>query len=298
MNWQHLIYFKTVAKVGNYAQAAEELYITSSALSKAIHALEDELGFPLLQKSGRKSQLTSYGKTFYQCVEHCSTQIEECIKKIYDELNVVSGHICVEGIYTMCAEYLPTQIRIFKTQHPNISVSMEYHTTSVILQHLLKGMIDMGFCGNFDIDNTPLYSGLERVLIRREDLIILLPQNHRLAARRQIDFSELSGETFVVHKHKSTGTGSIFTALCEKHGFSPTIGFEVPDDQSILGLVRNGLGIALIADSPSLKAEGTVSLPLRGEKPVREQYVVWKKGYFLSPVAKAFLKQVIGSIQN
>ncbi len=64
MNWQHLVYFQSLAKTQNYAQASKELYISSSTLSKAITSLEEELGFPLFLKSGRNSILSEYGKEF------------------------------------------------------------------------------------------------------------------------------------------------------------------------------------------------------------------------------------------
>ncbi len=52
MNWQHLIYFKAIAETQNFSRASEQLYVTPSALSKAISSLEAELSFPLFEKSG------------------------------------------------------------------------------------------------------------------------------------------------------------------------------------------------------------------------------------------------------
>ena len=64
MNWQHLVYFQSLAKTQNYAQASKELYISPSTLSKAITSLEGELGFSLFLKSGSNSILSEYGKEF------------------------------------------------------------------------------------------------------------------------------------------------------------------------------------------------------------------------------------------
>lgn len=287
MNWQHLMYFKSVAELQNYSKAADELYITSSALSKAIHNLEAELGFPLFEKQGRGSRLTEYGKIFYDyvCVASCS--IEDGIQKVYDQACVMKGRISIGGIYTMCADYLPKQIKVFREEYPDVSFSIEYHITNQILEDLLMGNIDLGFCGNYE-ENASQYNDLERELLCSEELVIIMPESDSRSKKDFISFSTLKNDSFIVHRNCNSGTGPIFWDMCSKFGFTPNVAFEVPDDQSILGLVRAGLGIALIADSPSLKIPHIAMVRLEGDSPIRRQYIVWNKKRSLAPPAKAF----------
>ena len=55
LNWQHLMYFLVAADTGNFTRASELLFITQSALTKAINNLESELGAPLFEKKGRNN---------------------------------------------------------------------------------------------------------------------------------------------------------------------------------------------------------------------------------------------------
>ena len=104
MNWQHLTYFQTVADTQNFSRAAEQLFLTPSALSKSIRSLEAELGFPLFEKRGRNSVLTEYGKTFLNYVVQASSSIENGLRAVQEQMDVSTGKIRVSGIYTMCAE--------------------------------------------------------------------------------------------------------------------------------------------------------------------------------------------------
>jgi len=293
MNWQHLIYFKTVAEMKNYAKAAEFLFITPSALSKAIHNLEIELGFPLFHRVGRLSVLTCYGQTFYECVFQVSNSIDDCVQHIHAEMGLVNGRIRIGGIYTMCSEYIPKIIREIKKTYPDIKVELNYYTTDIILQNLLNGSIDLGFCGNFDLEDKT-YGSLDRFYIKSEEIVVIVSSENELAKCPFLNFQVLQDENFIVHKNSNTGTNYIFRKLCAQYQIAPNIAFEAPDDQSILGLVKNNLGIAVMADSPSLRCDGINFIHIQGEcPPVRDQYMVWNKATALSPITKAFQQKVM-----
>lgn len=293
MNWQHLIYFKTVTEMKSYSKAAEALYITPSALSKAIHNLETELGFPLFNRVGRSSVLTRYGESFYECIYAASNSINGCIQSIHDEMGLVNGRIRIGGIYTMCSEYLPGKIKEVKALYPDVRIDLYYYTTDIILCYLLDGSLDLGFCGDFD-PSQKMYANLERFFIKSEEIVVIVPKNSALAKRTEIDFSALQGEKFIIQKNSNVGTNYIFRQLCAQNHIVPDIAFEVPDDQSILGLVENDLGVAIMADSLSLRRDGIHILHISGQKvPVRNQYMVWNKTNPISPITKAFRRQIM-----
>ena len=297
LNWQHLTYFKCVAELESFSKAADALYITSSAISKAVNNLEEELGFPLFEKRGRNSVLTEYGRDFYQYVTEAFACIDNGILAINRKRGVIEGRINVGGIYTMCAEFLPTHIKGFQALHPDVSFSMEYHITDQILDSVLDRNIDLGFCGNFAL-NAPQYSQIEKVLLYTEDLVLIVPSDHPLASAASVDFSTLKNESFIIHRNHNSGTTPLFEDLCANCGFSPRISFEVPDDQSILGLVKAGLGIALIADSPSLKSPGLTTVRIENEAPTRQQYMIWNRNRTLSPASIAFRDYILANLSE
>lgn len=295
MNWQHLTYFQTVAESQNFSRAAEQLFLTPSALSKSIRSLEAELGFPLFEKRGRNSVLTKYGKTFLSYVSQASASIESGLRAVQEQMDISTGRIKVSGIYTMCAEYLPTKIRTFKEQYPKVTFSMEYTISSRILESILEGESDLGFCGDYELDD-PAYVSIERVLLKTEDLIIIVPLDHRLARNQYVDFQQLKDEQFIIYRNVSSGISYLFWELCHSAGITPEIAFEVPDDHTIIGLVEAGLGVALIADSPSLCMDNVSILRFEHDPPIRNQYMVWKRGRFMSPVVRHFRDHILDTL--
>lgn len=302
MNWQHLIYFKVIAETQNFSRAAEQLYVTPSTLSKAIHCLEEELKFPLFKKSGRNSVLTDYGHTFKTYVDQAIGCIEAGLNDIQEQMNVFTGKISLAGIYTMCAEYLPVQIKSFLDLYPEVTFSMAYQITSIVLESILSGTADLGFCGDFELDDLQ-YSDIEHALIKTEELIIITPPNHPLAKENFVDFSKMANERFIIYRNVNSGLSKLFWSQCKQAGITPHVVFEAPDDHTVIGLVAVGLGISLIADSPSLNTDKVHVLRFAQDPPpFRNQYIVWKKDRFNPPVVRAFrdfiLKQLPFSETN
>ncbi len=298
MNWQHLVYFHKAAETENFTMAANELYITVSALSKAIRNMEAELGFPLFEKQGRNSVLTKYGSEFRIYVSKAINEIEEGIQAINDQLGLVKGHIRVAGNWVMMGGFLPEKFYLFSQMYPGVTYSTKFMLTGEILDSVLAGESDLGFCGNFD-KKADEYSHVDRAFLYDEELVIIVPKNHFLATSNYIDFSQLEGENFITFKTvKSGGVYEAYCALCEKYHVNPRISFEAKDDHVIVALVRAGMGVALVPFSKWLPLEDVSVLHFQHEKPKRKQYVIWKKNSFLSPVARTFRDFVIDSLSK
>lgn len=149
MNWQHLIYFKKVAECEHLTRASEELYISVSALSKAISNLEEELGIVLFEKSGRNIHLNRYGQMFYNYVSRATSEIEDGIHFIQRAASVYTGDVHISTIFSVGTNYLPELLSSFKQDYPQIHIELSQKTTSQILTELHENRIDLGFCSEF-----------------------------------------------------------------------------------------------------------------------------------------------------
>lgn len=288
LNWQHLMYFLVAADTGNFTTAAEQMFITQSTLTKAMNNLETTLGVPLFEKRGRNIRLTSYGETFYEDLKKISQDLSGSIHKLHDMIDLKSGNISISGSYTMCAEYLPHEIRRFRKDYPDIDFSIKYTGTGFILKQLLEGTTELGFCGDYDI-NAKQYETLERLLVKEEELIVIVPPQCRLAKTGIIeDFSAFRDDSFIVNSKSNTGTNYVLNRLCEEAGFKPHIAFESNDDHTMIGMVASGLGMAVIADSPSLLVNN-VSVLHFAKPPVKHQYMVYNRERELTPLVKSFV---------
>ena len=292
LNWQHLIYFKTIVEKDSFSKAAEELFITPSALSKAIRSLEEEAGFPLFEKRGRESVLTRYGEEFYPYVNDALGTLDNGLQKIQSDLGILKGKIRLSGVYTQCAEYIPKKIKQFKAEYPKINFELSYHVSGIIIQNVLNGKIDLGFCGDFDReakDNQPL----ESVILSQEELILIAPKDHPLARSRYVDFSKLEGETFIGYRNNPAGLNEPLLRILEKNGVHVNFEYEVFDDYTVVQMVANGLGIGLIPENAFLHSSNVATLRFREDIPVRTLYMIWKKDSYLSAAASRFREFIL-----
>ena len=99
MNLQHLTYFNKIAECGVLSKAAEELFITPSALSRAITSLEEEVGVTLFDKKGRNIVLNRYGKVFYEYVKKAIVEIDAGLNSIQSMANISTGSVRVSSIF-------------------------------------------------------------------------------------------------------------------------------------------------------------------------------------------------------
>ena len=290
MNWQHLVYFCKIVEKKNFCKAADCLYITPSTLSKAIRSLEQEIGFPLFEKQGRNSILTRYGEQFYPYVHKSLSYLDEGLEHIQTELGILKGHVKISGVYTQCAEYLPVKLKQFRELYPDVSFEISYHVSGLILDFLQAGKIDLGFCGDFDIDS-PDFQDIGHLTLKTEELIFIVPKGHPLSRERYIDFEQMKDECYIAYRNNSAGLNHLLMNICRENGFSPKISYEVFDDYAVVQMVAEGLGIGLIPDNSYLLNSNVSVLRFRENAPVRTLYMIWKKNdRYLSPISNIFKK--------
>ena len=119
MNLNHLSYFRVLAKLEHYTQAAEELSITQPSLSHAMSTLEKDLGTYLFEKQGRNIKLTKYGKIYFEYVDRALSELEKGEKKIRELANVSTGTIELGYIYTLGPSFIPHLIKDFTESDKN-----------------------------------------------------------------------------------------------------------------------------------------------------------------------------------
>ena len=148
MNFQSLVYFKTVAELQHYTKAASTLFITQPALSKAIHNLEVELGVTLFQKEGRNVTLTPSGAAFYEYVKRAVDEINNGIAAVQHRADVERNIIFVSALFSNYTEFLPEKIAQFRKMNPTYRFRIEYKYTSIIVNDVLQGNSELGLCSN------------------------------------------------------------------------------------------------------------------------------------------------------
>ena len=132
MNFQSLVYFKTVAELQHYTKAASTLFITQPALSKAIHNLEVELGVTLFQKEGRNVTLTPSGAVFYEYVKRAVDEINNGMKAVQHRADVERNIIFVSALFFQLYRVPAGEDRTVPQDEPHLPLP---HRVQIYLYH-------------------------------------------------------------------------------------------------------------------------------------------------------------------
>ena len=294
MNWQHLTYFQKTAECGNLTKAADELFITPSALSRAITHLEEEIGVTLFEKSGRNIRLNRFGRVFYEYVNNATYEINSGINKIHSMANLFTGSVRISSIFSVGTNYIPELLLDFYTNpyNKNINIELSQSTTSQILQDIQNNHLDIGFCGEFDV--TKQYSNINREAIYDEKMMLIVPEAHPLASKTEVTFSDIKDETFIGYNNSTGIVTTIYNAVA-RAGY-PDFKFNTllksNEDNNATNLVKKGLGIAFVVDNPSIYIGGVKVLKIKDLHFFRTIYMVWKRDSYLSPAVNKFKESV------
>ena len=292
INLQSLKYFEVVARTQHFTKASQELYVSQSTLSKSIDALEKELGLPLFEKKGRNVQLTKYGVILRDYVQKSFNNIDTGIQLIRSLSGSETGSIYIASIFTMGANYFPSIISSYTQAHPNVQINYHQKATEAILDEVLSGQLDLGFTGEFPSSNE--YSELNKEVVLSEELNLIVPEGHPLSGRESVAFEEIAGETFIGW-NKDTGIYRSINQVLEQSGRSTDLNytFWVTEDSTLVGFVRQGLGLGLIPNTPTINLSGVKSIKISQPYFYRNLYMVWHKDRFLSPAAHCFKKFIL-----
>lgn len=243
MELRQLYYFVKVAKKEHVTQAAEELHVAQSAVSRQIHQLEEELGVKLFVQKGRNLQLTPVGQLFLKRAEVILADLERAVIEIHEFLDPEKGEIRLGFPHSLGISLIPQVVAAFRKLHPNVKFRFKQGMYPSLIRDMIKGDIDLAFISPFP-DEHEFVCG--EVLLT-EELYAILPPGHRLSDKESIELKELEDETFVLFSEGYSLRPIVWEA-CQEAGFTPKIGFEGEETDTIRGLVAAGMGVSLLPE--------------------------------------------------
>src|ERR1700746_371865 len=285
MELQQLRYFREVAEREHVTRAAENLFVSQSAISRGVTQLEEELGVPLFYRQGRAVVLSPYGRSFLEHVTRALSILESGKRLLSEQTGKESGTVSLGFLHSLGIEIVPGLIKEYRRKHPRIQFTLLVQRSGeMLMKELVAGSIDLclsvpGMFGQSDVRWSHLLD---------EELLIALPQTHRLAVRRTLNMRELSSEPFLALTPEHT-LRIIFDKVCADASFLPKIAFEGMDIATLRGLIAVGLGIGLLPPAP-LRVAGLVEIKLSQARPVRPLAIGWVEDRYLPPCAVEFRK--------
>jgi DNA-binding transcriptional LysR family regulator len=287
MELRHLRYFVAVAEELHFSRAAQRLHIAQPPLSQQIRQLEDELGVRLLERTRRHVQLTDAGRLVLEEARRTLAQADRVIGTARRAAEGSAGFLRIG--FSSSAPYttLPAILRAFRTEFPDVALSLFERSTEEQIDLLAAGAIDVGFVRR-PIENAP--ESLVARTILREPLIIALPHDHRLRRLPSVSMRSLARESFILFPRQAApGLYDQILSLCRRSGFTPRVAQEAVQMQTIVSLVSAGLGVAIVpASMRQLHRERVAYRTLGAGRVMTELAVAYDHGNS-SKVLQAFL---------
>jgi DNA-binding transcriptional LysR family regulator len=258
MDIKQVLYFLSVVEAGSFSNAAEDLYISQSSLSKQIIALEKELGIPLFDRSKRKIALTPAGETYLRHARNIHAEYQALMTDLGEHKK--NSALSIVSIPVIAQYEITSYIAQFRDRYPAINFTLDEREASAILPALDARQYDLAIIRDNYLD-TKRYSHLE---IAQDHLQIIVSKLHRYATRKSVSLAELSNENFIMFD-KGTIVHEIALDACHKAGFTPRVFYASLRVESIIGLVASNSGIAPIMEKiyDYHKRPDVVAIPLQ-----------------------------------
>ncbi|MGC4018548.1 MAG: LysR substrate-binding domain-containing protein [Muricomes sp.] len=287
MDLLQLKYFQVVARLGNVTHAAKELHVAQPSVSKTIARLEESLGVPLFDRSGKRIHLNQFGELFLRRVERCFNELNDGKRELQELAGLERGTVTV-GAST--SRLLPSLFKEYLTLNPDVKFRIRHITKHQEIQkQLLEGEIDLSI---FFLPSTSPEIHCEPLTV--EEIFLAVPPTHPLADRKSISLSEVAEESFV-GVTTDTELREITDDFCRQAGFTPNIAFEIESLDIIARLVNEGLGIAFLpAYWPRGNTlESPVQLHIESPACQRTIWLSWVKDRYSTEAIRHFREFII-----
>jgi LysR family transcriptional regulator, salicylic acid-responsive activator of bsdBCD len=282
---KQLKYFLTIVEEGQITRAAKKLHMAQPPLSQQLKQLEETLGVILLERNGRKLELTEAGKILYQKAKHLLQQLDETILEVKETDHGMRGVLSI-GCVKSCFSYIPKTIRLFQQTFPNVKFHIREGDTFLISEFLKNREIEIG------IVRLPINSeDYEIIQLPSDPFVAVMPKNwndvgHPIQMKDMKDIPLL-----LLHRISGKGQYEIVVNECKRHGFEPNIVCECPDVTILLSLVAAGVGATIVPKSAVtlFQIPEITVLEIADSSIKAEAAIIFEKNRYLSKSAVHFL---------
>ncbi|HET7535361.1 MAG TPA: LysR family transcriptional regulator [Candidatus Didemnitutus sp.] len=256
---RQLLAFVALARRGSFTLAAKDLFLTQSAVSHTIKALEEEVGCRLLDRTGRRVSITQAGEHFLRHAERVLREMDDARNGLEQMRTWGHGRLRVGASTTACQYILPTVLREFKQSFPRCLIRIEPGDNPRQLEQLRSHQIDLALMleapGQGDLEFTPLFS---------DELQFIVSPLHAWAKAGKAPREKVAEETLVLY-NKNSATFRLVNDYFREEGVTLSNFIELGSMEAIKELVKIGLGVGVLAPwitRAELDSGSLVALPL------------------------------------
>jgi DNA-binding transcriptional LysR family regulator len=287
MDLRQLRAFVAVVDAGGFARAAARVSLSQPALSRQIHALEQDLGVRLFDRIGRRVQLTSEGEDLLERSRRLLADAESLGERARALRGGATGVLRVgatpQAMETLLAGFLPR----YRRRHPGVEVHLVEDGGVRLPARLARG----------DVSLTLMPAGDDRFSWRPLAplyVLAVVPRTHRLARRATLEVQEL-GDAPLLLPRRDFGSRQWFDAACQSAHLRPHILLESGAPDTLVALARAGYGIAVVPSNARIPSGGVRAIPLvqRGVALGTWASIAWDPRRFHAPYAASFVDELV-----
>lgn len=294
MNINKLEYFVAVAETLNFTQAAKRCFISQTAMSLQIKALEEEVGIPLFIRDKHHVTLTSAGRVYLTEAREILKRMDEAAKMAKNASEGNYGSLMIGFIRGYEHSYLSDALRSFHQAYPDIKLDFVRDNMSNLYNTLLNNNCDLIFNIAPYLQS---YQTLTHKYLESYQLMLVVYPEHPLAQRQSLTYNDLAEEEFIIMQPRGQSSEEVEeVTLCRERGnFTPKIIHREREVQTLLMMISAGLGIAILPEYcvrfyyssenlkfiPLIKADGS---------PETIEFEISYKDNTTNPVVNTFLQ--------
>ncbi|GAA0437354.1 MAG: LysR family transcriptional regulator [Bacillota bacterium] len=287
MEIRHLRYFQAIANEGQITRAANKLHMAQPPLSQSLKSLEEELGVKLLERNGRKMELTDAGTVLYNKINELFDTLEETITEVKETGTGTKGSISL-GCVKTCFSHIPRQIKLFQEKYPHVHFYLKEGDSYSLAEQLSNRDIDIA------IIRLPLeMQAFNSLSLPDEKYIVVMPEQWCESSMIATTMRQLS--TFpllLLHRISGIGQYELILDQFESFNLHPKIVCECPDVDMILQLVSEEVGATIVPESTlsGHQLRGLKTLTIEDNTIISQSSLIWLKDRYLSKSTRRFIE--------
>lgn len=285
MDIEKLESFLTLAKVQNFAKAADLLFISQPALSKRIQSIENELNVPLFNRMGSQTYLTMQGEYFKRFAEEMVATYNNAHEYIRQIENLDHGVLRFGATNFIGVYLMPPVLARFQKEHPRVEISMTINTSRTILDMLSKNQLEFILLSDYVLDDVQHYEVNPYYV---DELKLIVGNQHPLFGQTHCSVNQIRNDLYITKNRKASQY-----RFLEKQGIHFDRQMFISNQEAIKECVVNNIGISIM--SPRMverEVDAGLISTLTLDEVSLHRNIQWvcRKDRHITPAARAFLE--------
>ncbi|MGN9843261.1 LysR family transcriptional regulator [Nonomuraea sp. H19] len=258
LNPLHLRTLTAVLNAGSFAAAARRLGYTGSAVSQQIAALERAVRMPLFERGAQTITPTPTARYLVLRAYDVLAALDALEEEVRGMSEGTIGRLRLGSFPTASQRLLPLALASYAQTHPAVETLLDEGEPDELIPLVRAGELDLALVYRYDLAPRAWPRELQEIGLLEEELLLLLPERHSVAAAERVALDDLKHETWVSTREGTAGA-SCLRRLCALAGYEPQVDYRSNDYAVISGFVRSGLGVALVPALAHQPGEGVVA---------------------------------------